>query len=315
MLKILGSVNDADAFFARDVARRLVSVLSEQMADTKPPSVRFEVLLEVDYLKRLTELTNEHGGTFYGHKAMHVVVADNATYVGGARDLVRWVQTTYGVDVSDTMYDAEAYAAQVAQETQQALKGSTAVFIKFVIKSSSAAANDGDDAAAAAIITTPLNKIVIQLATDCPTATDNFIKLCTGEKGSTDVGSKKVELTYRNCPVHRLVPGGWFQTGDIVDGTGVNSVAAVGEHHKVQDESLSGDFFGRGMVGFTATTPHSNGSQFFITLGACGWMNHKYVGIGKVVQGFDALAAIEKEHTKNQRPVNAIIVESCGREA
>jgi len=300
-LLILGSVSDVDAVFARDVARRIASVLSDQDVAT-PPTVRFEVALEKDYLQRLAEHTNDHGGAFYGHKATHVVVADS-TYVGTAKDLMAWAQSTYGIDVSDTAYDAESYAETVAHETRLALKGSTAVYIKFAIKLA-----NGD-------AVTSLSKIVIQLATDCPTATDNFIKLCTGENGATDVGTKKVDLAYKNCPVHRLVPGGWFQSGDIVDGTGVNSVAAIGENHKVQDESLSGDFSERGVVGFTASTPHSNGSQFFITLGTCGWMNHKYVGIGRVVQGFDALAAIEKEPTKNQKPVNTIFVESCGKEA
>jgi cyclophilin family peptidyl-prolyl cis-trans isomerase len=49
----------------------------------------------------------------------------------------------------------------------------------------------------------------------CPIACSNFIKLCTGEMGK--LGDTK--LHYLNCPIHRLVPGGWLQCGDIVDGT------------------------------------------------------------------------------------------------
>ena len=132
--------------------------------------------------------------------------------------------------------------------------------------------------------------------------------------GVVDYKSKKTELNYKNCPIHRIVPAGWFQCGDIVDGSGVHSIAAIGEENKVQDESLSADFSSRGMVGFTSSGPHSNGSQFFITLGSCPWMNHKYVGVGRVVQGFDTLNIIEKEPLKNQKPIHSIIVESCGRE-
>ena len=148
----------------------------------------------------------------------------------------------------------------------------------------------------------------------CPIACENFIKLCSGEAGV--LNGTDVKLHYLNCPIHRIVPGGWLQCGDIVDGSGANSVAAMGIENKIHDENLSVDFsekFG-GIVGMCASSTHSNGSQFFITLGPCPWMNHKFVGIGRIVRGFETLRKIEKEPTKNQKPVNLIYVNSCGME-
>jgi cyclophilin family peptidyl-prolyl cis-trans isomerase len=148
----------------------------------------------------------------------------------------------------------------------------------------------------------------------CPIACSNFIKLCTGEAGK--LTGTNTKLHYLNCPIHRLVPGGWLQCGDIVDGTGQNSIAAIGENNKIQDENLSIDFSEEmgGMVGYSTSMPHSNGSQFFITLGPCAWMNHKYVGIGRVVQGFKTLKQISSASTKNQKPVETIFISSCGLE-
>ena len=142
------------------------------------------------------------------------------------------------------------------------------------------------------------------------------MKLCTGEAGTYDDGKKSVRLHYINCPVHRIVPGGWLQCGDIIDGTGLNSMAAIGENHKVRDESLMADFSERfgGIVGYSTSAPHSNGSQFFITFSGCPWMKHKYVGIGRIIQGYQTLRMLEAEPIRNQKPVNTITVESCGRE-
>lgn len=142
------------------------------------------------------------------------------------------------------------------------------------------------------------------------------MKLCTGEVGVLE--DTKTKLHYLNCPIHRIVPGGWLQCGDIVDGSGSNSIAATGgDLHKIRDENLSVDFSEKlgGIVGFSTSSVHSNGSQFFITLGSCPWMNNKFVGVGRVVRGFKTLQQISMEETKNQKPVKSIFISSCGKES
>jgi cyclophilin family peptidyl-prolyl cis-trans isomerase len=155
-------------------------------------------------------------------------------------------------------------------------------------------------------------KIVIELFTDVvPLAAQNFLMLSTGQLGATEMA----KLHYQGSPVHRVVQGGWLQGGDIVLGTGAGSWAAIGKQGKVQDESFVCDFSNPlgGMVGFSTSQAHSIGSQFFITLGACEWMNGEYVGVGRVIQGFETLRRVNGCSTTNQKPDPSIIVVKSGR--
>lgn len=161
--------------------------------------------------------------------------------------------------------------------------------------------------------TTPTyGKIVIELFNDVvPVAANNFLKLSTGELGATEVA----KLHYQGCPVHRVVAGGWMQAGDIVLGDGSGSWAAVGTDGKVQDESFICDFSSPlgGMVGYSTSQAHSIGSQFFVTLGACEWMNGDYVGVGRVIQGFDTMRRISAASTTNQKPDPPILIVKSGK--
>lgn len=152
-------------------------------------------------------------------------------------------------------------------------------------------------------------KIVIELFDDiCPKACENFIKLCTGAAGTVD----GVVMNYKDCPLHRLVQNGWVQSGDVVDGSGMNSTSVFGG--VFEDESFSVEFGEQrgGMVGYSNSGPHNNGSQFFITLGPCEWMNFTKVGFGRVIQGYDVLRKLNGAPLKNQRPNPSIYIGSCG---
>lgn len=125
-------------------------------------------------------------------------------------------------------------------------------------------------------------------------------------------GTAGKKLQYKDCPVHRIVKDGWLQSGDVIDGSGRNSITATGEI--LPDESFTMDFgFPHGgIVGFANSGPHSSGSQFFITLGPCKWMNHQFVGIGRVVQGYNVVRALNTVPTSNQKPIKNIIIAECG---
>lgn len=143
----------------------------------------------------------------------------------------------------------------------------------------------------------------------CPLAAENFMKLCKGTKLTDDGPAHH----YLGCPIHRIVPGGWLQCGDFIDGSGANSKAAH-EDGVIRDESFSVDFGcpEGGILGYSASGPHANGSQFFITFGPCEWMQNSFVGFGRVVQGLAALRAIERIPTSNQKPQKRVIVSNCG---
>ena len=139
----------------------------------------------------------------------------------------------------------------------------------------------------------------------CPKACENFIKLCT---------STTNQRQYLNCPIHRIVKNGWFQTGDIIDGSGKNSLAVLNEAGFVQDECFSVDFGFKlgGIVGYANSGPHSNGSQFFVTLGPSEWMNNSFIGFGRVIQGFSVLKAINNVSCSNQVPNKTIVIGNAG---
>ena len=67
-----------------------------------------------------------------------------------------------------------------------------------------------------------------------------------------------------------------------------------------------------GAVAMANAGPNTNGSQFFITTGPCEWMNHNYVGVGRLLQGFSVLRTLNQLATSNQRPVKNITVANCG---
>ena len=138
--------------------------------------------------------------------------------------------------------------------------------------------------------------------------------MCRGTKGRHPVTNDP--LTYIRCPIHRIVKGGWFQTGDVIDGSGSNNVNIFDSSTLIPDESFTADFgypLG-GIVGLSNNGPHSNGSLFFITLGPCEWMNTKYVGIGRVLFGYKVLKQINNASTTYQRPDPEIVIKDCGTE-
>jgi peptidylprolyl isomerase len=147
----------------------------------------------------------------------------------------------------------------------------------------------------------------------CPIGCDNFMKLCTGECGRIE--GYDYTLNYEGCGVHRIVPGGWMQCGDIIDASGNYSVAALGEG-RIGDECFSVDFGAPegGIVGYSSSKPHDNGSQFFITFGPCEWMQYNFEGIGRVIQGYPVLKAIESLKLVNQKPQIAVVINECGIE-
>lgn len=59
--------------------------------------------------------------------------------------------------------------------------------------------------------------------------------------------------------------------------------------------------------------PNTNGSQFFITLAACPWLDGKDVVFGRVVDGFDVIRKIESNPTgAADVPKKKVVVANCG---
>jgi len=118
----------------------------------------------------------------------------------------------------------------------------------------------------------------------CPKTTHNFLALAASDY-------------YNDCLFHRNIKGFMVQTGDP-GGTGKGGVSIWGG--KFGDEITDGlKHDARGVVSMANSGPNTNASQFFVTYAAQDSLDLKYTVFGKVIDGFDALDALER------LPVNA----------
>ena len=143
-----------------------------------------------------------------------------------------------------------------------------------------------------ATIETSKGKIVIELYQDkAPKTVANFVKL-------TKQGF------YNGILFHRVIPGFMVQTGDPT-GTGRGGPGYTFEDEFAPD--LKHD--GPGVVSMANAGANTNGSQFFITLGATPWLNGKHSIFGRVIEGVsvvEQIAAVERD--SNDRPRTDIVM-------
>ena len=126
-----------------------------------------------------------------------------------------------------------------------------------------------------------------------PKTTKNFIDLT--EKGY-----------YDGIIFHRVIDGFMIQGGDPT-GTGMG-----GPGYKIDDEfgeGLKRD--DEGIFSMANAGPNTGGSQFFITLRACPWLDGKHAVFGKVTKGMDVVYKIGKVATDgNDKPVEPVTIKT-----
>lgn len=145
---------------------------------------------------------------------------------------------------------------------------------------------------ATAVFSTNMGDFEVKLATDyAPKTTANFIKLA--KAGFYD------ELTF-----HRVIDNFMIQGGDPNgDGTG-------GPGYKIEDEFSSKLLHdGPGVISMANADPNTGGSQFFITLRECSWLDGKHAVFGKVTKGMDVVYKIGKVPTNDaDKPLQPVII-------
>ncbi|GJN20344.1 hypothetical protein PR202_gb07713 [Eleusine coracana subsp. coracana] len=155
--------------------------------------------------------------------------------------------------------------------------------------------------------------VVIELYADMvPKTAENFRLLCTGERGTGRWSGK--HLHYKGTPFHRVVPGFMCQGGDITAGNGTGGEAAVdGGGRYFADEGLGAvRHDGPGVVSMANAGPNTNGSQFFITFDEAPWLDGRHVAFGRVVDGMDAVRAVDKTGSISGRTVKPVTIADCG---
>ncbi len=130
--------------------------------------------------------------------------------------------------------------------------------------------------------------IVIRLEFEkTPMTVSNFVGLA---EGTVKNAAQPLGTPYFDGSVwHRVVPGHVIQAGQPKGGAR-NSPGYTFPNEIVTDPAFS---HGRaGMVGMANSGPHTNSSQFYITLADRSYLDGNYTVFGRVVEGMDVVNAI-----------------------
>ena len=162
-----------------------------------------------------------------------------------------------------------------------------------------------------AILKTSMGDITITLFPNhAPATVENFTGLATGSKTWTDpkTGAESNEPFYDGLIFHRVIPGFMIQGGCPL-GTGTG-----GPGYTFKDEIHPELVFDKPyLLAMANAGPGTNGSQFFITVGATPWLNFKHTIFGEVADqaSRDVVDAIGKTKTgAGDRPTEPVVIDS-----
>ena len=139
-----------------------------------------------------------------------------------------------------------------------------------------------------------------------PRTVDNFLQLCLGSKKDENGAN----MSYNNCPFHRIIPGFMIQGGDFTHHNGTGGRSIYG--NKFDDENFD-IRHERGVISMANAGPNTNGSQFFITTDKTSWLDGKHVVFGRVIEGYDVVTKIEEQGSPSGKPKNQVIIVNCHR--
>ncbi len=160
-----------------------------------------------------------------------------------------------------------------------------------------------------ATLSTNRGDIVLNLLPDhAPATVDNFTSLAEGTKDYRDDAGRSGEKFYDGLVFHRVIEGFMIQGGCPL-GTGTG-----GPGYKFKDEFHPELVFDRPyLLAMANAGPGTNGSQFFITVGATPHLNRRHTIFGEVADQasrdvVDAIAATATD--RSDRPVEPVVIES-----
>lgn len=145
---------------------------------------------------------------------------------------------------------------------------------------------------ATAVFETSMGTFEIKLATDlAPVTTGNFISLAN--KGF-----------YNGLIFHRVIDNFMIQGGDP------NGNGTGGPGYTIKDEFSSKLLHdSEGVLSMANAGPNTGGSQFFITLRDCPWLDGRHAVFGKVTKGMEVVRKIGKVDTDlNDKPLKDVVI-------
>lgn len=120
---------------------------------------------------------------------------------------------------------------------------------------------------------------------------------------------------YDGSIFHRVIKDFMIQGGDFTRGDGTGGKSAWGG--EFGDEIVAGlSHDGPGVLSMANAGPGTNGSQFFVTLGACEHLDGKHTVFGKIAahsqSSIDTLQKIGSVKTElHDRPVQTVKIIEC----
>eukprot|EP00943_MAST-04B_sp_MAST-4B-sp1_P008347 g8347.t1 len=278
LLAVYGNLDDP----AFHECRLLATAISEEFA---PVTLDIKALVETDYLDFLQKKRKEIGADAYNHNSSPFVYYNGCNYIGGVIEFRKWARKVYEIalDNEQSVYDE---IGAKAKDTW--MKNSNNSFCYLEVQ----------------LVGEPQpSKVLIEMYDDlCPNTCDNFRRLCTGQSGRSYVGS----------PFHRVMKDGYVQGGDIDGGRGDGGDSASGG--SFADEGFAVSHGRAGIVSMANTGPHTNKSQFFVTLKDMAWLDKKCVAFARVVFGMEVFNKINNLPEENQRPKELPKIVSAGIE-
>jgi peptidyl-prolyl cis-trans isomerase A (cyclophilin A) len=144
-----------------------------------------------------------------------------------------------------------------------------------------------------------------------PKTVKNFVGLAEGTQEWTHpkTGKKAAAKLYDGTVFHRIISGFMIQGGDpLGNGTGGPGYEFGDEIHP--DLAFTKPY----LLAMANAGPGTNGSQFFITLGATTWLTGKHTIFGEVTDAasrkvVDAIGAVPTD-SRTDRPVKDVVIES-----
>lgn len=140
-----------------------------------------------------------------------------------------------------------------------------------------------------------------------PMTVSNFVGLSTGQIPWTDprTGKPGEGALYEGVVFHRVISGFVIQGGDPT-GTGTG-----GPGYRFADEcSPDARHSSSGILSMANAGPGTNGSQFFVTLGATPHLDGRHTVFGRVVEGLDVVESIGDTQTNAaDRPLEDVVIE------
>eukprot|EP01116_Phalansterium_solitarium_P002386 TRINITY_DN12382_c0_g1_i1.p1 TRINITY_DN12382_c0_g1~~TRINITY_DN12382_c0_g1_i1.p1 ORF type:complete len:288 (+),score=121.16 TRINITY_DN12382_c0_g1_i1:47-910(+) len=279
-LTIIGKFNETQYHKARVAAQEVeqsnAGKVTVKLVALKP--FEFDLHLEnVLNPKYAEELRVHRERSAKMRQSVSPVVLDGENWIGGIDEFLRYLQINY--NYADTR-PFPLYKALGSSAFKEFLDASKHTYFYLDISVGGTAAG----------------RLIIELnEAACPKTVGNFVGLAA---------------KYKDSPVHRIVPGGWIQAGDISGGHGDGGESTFGG--VFADENFIVKHDKAGIVGMANRGPHTNTSQFYVTLAPTPWMDTTFVAFGELFDGHSVLKHLESLPTENERP-NDVTISGAGR--